>query len=62
MIDGILLDRLDNLDNEIDTLDYKIKTLMECGQSPLDETIKKTTLLIRRDEIIDLIEEYQRQS
>ena len=61
MINGILLERLSILDNKIDVIDQKISELMECGQSHLCETVKKTTLEIRRDEIIDVLDNIQKK-
>ncbi len=60
MSNRILMDRLQDIEEEIYDTCYQIKKLTDCGQPFVDETIKKTTLEIRYDEILMMLDEYQR--
>jgi len=60
MSNRILMDRLQDIDEQIDDICYQIKKLKDCGQPFVDKTIKKTTLEIRYDEILMMLDEYQR--
>tara|TARA_R110000851_G_scaffold120189_2_gene248429 strand:- start:7676 stop:7846 length:171 start_codon:yes stop_codon:yes gene_type:complete len=54
------MDRLQDIEEEIYDTCYQIKKLTDCGQPFVDETIKKTTLEIRYDEILMMLDQYQR--
>jgi uncharacterized protein YdcH (DUF465 family) len=60
MIDGIILTRIEDLDDKIDRLSYSIQDGLNAGVTDTEKMIKKLEFELRRDELIEVINENDR--